>query len=55
MCGACLGLRDGAGQVARITLNKDVLVLAMSVEHLSGAGDRSWRDAARCAECAVPR
>jgi Family of unknown function (DUF5685) len=40
MCGACLGLRDQAGQVARITLNKDALVLAMLIEHLSGAGDR---------------
>lgn len=46
MCGACLGLRDRVGQVARITLSKDALVLAMLVEDLSGARDRVW--AGRC-------
>jgi hypothetical protein len=46
MCGACLALRDQVGQVARITLNKDALVLAMLVEHLSGASGRV--QAGRC-------
>ncbi|MEU7767075.1 DUF5685 family protein [Nocardia sp. NPDC049190] len=37
LCGLCLGLRDGHGQLARITTNKDALVLSMLTEAQSGS------------------
>jgi uncharacterized protein DUF5685 len=46
MCGACLGIRDQFGQVARVALNRDALVLSMLAEHLSG--DLRRTHAGRC-------
>ncbi|MBF6464804.1 regulator [Nocardia beijingensis] len=47
LCGLCLGLRDGHGQFARATTNKDALVLSMLTEAQSGATTRTV--AAPCA------
>ncbi|MEU7215784.1 DUF5685 family protein [Nocardia iowensis] len=48
MCGLCLGLRDGHGQLARATTNVDAIVLSMLTEAQSGgAVERST--AGRCA------
>ncbi|BDU03082.1 DUF5685 family protein [Nocardia sputorum] len=47
LCGLCLGLRDGHGQFARATTNKDALVLSMLTEAQSGAVARTT--AAPCA------
>lgn len=47
LCGLCLGLRDGHGQFARATTNKDALVLSMLTEAQSGATVRTT--AAPCA------
>ncbi|MEU2126688.1 DUF5685 family protein, partial [Nocardia niwae] len=41
LCGLCLGLRDGHGQLARATTNKDALVLSMLTEAQSGAAART--------------
>ncbi|MEV6319693.1 DUF5685 family protein [Nocardia sp. NPDC051787] len=41
LCGLCLGLRDGHGQLARATTNKDALVLSMLTEAQSGAAPRT--------------
>ncbi|WP_280311857.1 DUF5685 family protein [Nocardia abscessus] len=40
LCGLCLGLRDGHGQLARATTNKDALVLSMLTEAQSGSAAR---------------
>ncbi|MFD6253987.1 DUF5685 family protein [Nocardia sp. NPDC060256] len=48
MCGLCLGLRDGHGQLARATTNVDAIVLSMLTEAQSaGAVERTT--AGRCA------
>ncbi|WP_330233561.1 DUF5685 family protein [Nocardia sp. NBC_00508] len=41
LCGLCLGLRDGHGQFARATTNKDALVLSMLTEAQSGSARRT--------------
>ncbi|MGQ4598068.1 DUF5685 family protein [Nocardia sp. R6R-6] len=41
LCGLCLGLRDGHGQLARATTNKDALVLNMLTEAQSGSAART--------------
>ncbi|MGW5376079.1 DUF5685 family protein [Nocardia sp. NPDC003999] len=41
LCGLCLGLRDGHGQLARATTNKDALVLSMLTEAQSGPAART--------------
>ncbi|MGO4616150.1 DUF5685 family protein [Nocardia sp. 2YAB30] len=41
LCGLCLGLRDGHGQLARATTNKDALVLSMLTEAQSGSVART--------------
>ncbi|WP_454199844.1 DUF5685 family protein [Nocardia sp. Marseille-Q1738] len=41
LCGLCLGLRDGHGQLARATTNKDALVLSMLTEAQSGSAPRT--------------
>jgi hypothetical protein len=41
LCGLCLGLRDGHGQLARATTNKDALVLSMLTEAQSGSAART--------------
>ncbi|MGQ4619186.1 DUF5685 family protein [Nocardia sp. R7R-8] len=41
LCGLCLGLRDGHGQLARVTTNKDALVLSMLTEAQSGSAART--------------
>ncbi len=41
LCGLCLGLRDGHGQLARATTNKDALVLSMLTEAQSGSASRT--------------
>ncbi|MGY1945508.1 DUF5685 family protein [Nocardia asiatica] len=41
LCGLCLGLRDGHGQLARATTNKDALVLSMLTEAQSGSAARA--------------
>nr|WP_039802915.1 DUF5685 family protein [Nocardia araoensis] len=41
LCGSCLGLRDGHGQLARATTNKDALVLSMLTEAQSGSAART--------------
>ncbi|MGK8521090.1 DUF5685 family protein [Nocardia asteroides] len=41
LCGLCLGLRDGHGQLARSTTNKDALVLSMLTEAQSGSVART--------------
>ncbi|MEU4339999.1 DUF5685 family protein [Nocardia sp. NPDC023852] len=41
LCGLCLGLRDGHGQLARATTNKDALVLSMLTEAQSGSMART--------------
>ncbi|WP_249644458.1 DUF5685 family protein [Nocardia sputi] len=41
LCGLCLGLRDGHGQLARATTNKDALVLSMLTEAQSGSSART--------------
>nr|WP_280249863.1 DUF5685 family protein [Nocardia abscessus] len=40
LCGLCLGLREGHGQLARATTNKDALVLSMLTEAQSGSAAR---------------
>ncbi|MBF6425353.1 regulator [Nocardia cyriacigeorgica] len=48
MCGLCLGLRDGHGQLARSATNTDAIVLSMLTEaQLDGPGERTT--AGRCA------
>jgi hypothetical protein len=47
-CGLCLELRDGAGQVARLTTNYDALVLSVLVE-AQGEADADSRTAGPCA------
>ncbi|WP_245745926.1 DUF5685 family protein [Nocardia altamirensis] len=48
LCGLCLGLRDGHGQLARATTNVDAIVLSMLTEaQLSGDVERTT--AGRCA------
>ncbi|MFF2085492.1 DUF5685 family protein [Nocardia sp. NPDC058176] len=39
MCGLCLGLRDGHGQLARAATNTDAIVLSVLTEAQSGAAD----------------
>ncbi|MFE9785949.1 DUF5685 family protein [Nocardia salmonicida] len=41
MCGLCLGLRDGHGQLARAATNTDAIVLSVLTEAQSGAGART--------------
>ncbi|MFE3441452.1 DUF5685 family protein [Nocardia sp. NPDC059180] len=42
MCGLCLGLRDGHGQLARSATNTDAIVLSMLTEaQLEGRGERT--------------
>ncbi|CAM3966221.1 DUF5685 family protein [Smaragdicoccus niigatensis] len=40
MCGLCLSLRDGHGQVARATTNTDAIVLSLLTEAQSGRASR---------------
>lgn len=47
MCGLCLGLRDGHGQLARATTNNDALVLSLLTEAQLGTSSR--RTAGPCA------
>ncbi|WP_446223530.1 DUF5685 family protein [Nocardia sp. IBHARD005] len=41
MCGLCLGLRDGHGQLARAATNTDAIVLSVLTEAQAGAGVRT--------------
>ncbi|MFD4352341.1 DUF5685 family protein [Nocardia sp. NPDC058518] len=41
MCGLCLGLRDGHGQLARAATNTDAIVLSVLTEAQAGAGERT--------------
>lgn len=41
MCGLCLGLRDGHGQLARTATNTDAIVLSVLTEAQSGAAARA--------------
>ncbi|WP_410871346.1 DUF5685 family protein [Nocardia sp. A7] len=41
MCGLCLGLRDGHGQLARAATNTDAIVLSVLTEAQAGAGART--------------
>lgn len=41
MCGLCLGLRDGHGQLARAATNTDAIVLSVLTEAQSSAGART--------------
>ncbi|MGF0317878.1 DUF5685 family protein [Nocardia fluminea] len=41
MCGLCLGLRDGHGQLARAATNTDAIVLSVLTEAQSGPGART--------------
>ncbi|MGW6810342.1 DUF5685 family protein [Nocardia sp. NPDC055050] len=41
MCGLCLGLRDGHGQLARAATNTDAIVLSVLTEAQSGASART--------------
>ncbi|MFD6398465.1 DUF5685 family protein [Nocardia sp. NPDC060249] len=41
MCGLCLGLRDGHGQLARAATNTDAIVLSVLTEAQSAAGART--------------
>ncbi|KAF0849297.1 DUF5685 family protein [Nocardia caishijiensis] len=46
MCGLCLGLRDGHGQLARAATNTDAIVLSVLTEAQAGAAGRT--NAAPC-------
>lgn len=46
MCGLCLGLRDGHGQLARAATNTDAIVLSVLTEAQAGTGSRT--NAAPC-------
>jgi hypothetical protein len=50
MCGACLALRGETGQLSRMSLNQDALILGLLIEHFGRPDGRYDRVAAgRCA------